>query len=290
MLPLGDIAKRDDHSRDPPAFLERSGTHGDRRLVVVLDDNHRHVFDGLACRQRLCSRQLFVVDLLPILIAQPIHLGVFRDGYSDLRLSEKLLSCRIDKDRFSLAIDEHDAVGHAGDHRFRAAHFASDRSKERLLDTPDCVGTDNDNNDADDHHQQRQALPQPGDLIELDVLLSVMLIGECSREVRRRAAHSRSLEHVSVRVRRFAFFHQLNLLIGDALDVSKLTSQRNNELRVLPRGRKLHRCDGLLIEIADSVVVLLQKLRLLREQKSSRRTDECDDVLIHLLDGVDERL
>ena len=47
---------------------------------------------------------------------------------------------------------------------------------------------------------------------------------------------------------------------------------------------------GLLLKIADSVVVLLQELGLLRQQVAAGRADDGHDVLIHPLDGIQQRL
>ena len=153
-----------------------------------------------------------------------------RDRDADLRLPEEALTRRIDVDRFSFSIDNHDPVGHPRDHRLCATHFAINRLPQRLLDAPHRVAAQSHDDDAHDDHHQGQALAEAGDLLEIDILLPATLIGQRIGEIRSRSLQPRRFEHVFVRVAEASLSGQSDLFVGEAFDIGELLPDFRDDL------------------------------------------------------------
>ena len=102
-------------------FVQRRRAHRDRdRRVVARRSIIVTSWTGRPVDERLRGRQLFRVDRLAVLVPQAIDLGVLKIGTPIVARAEQILAGRIDEDRAALAVDEHHAVRHPGDHRLGA--------------------------------------------------------------------------------------------------------------------------------------------------------------------------
>ena len=125
--------------------------------------------------------------------------------------------------------------------------------------------------------------------MQLAALVAFVLVSHGAGEIGRRTVDARRLQHELFGVEVAAVARRFHLSERDLVDVGEVLTHCGDLLTVARIGGELIGVGSRLLEIADRFVVLLLKLRLLRERIAARRRHDREDVVVHRVDVVDER-